>query len=247
MSASALSIALPIFDALGPNKVTHPIDICEQYEEGYITPVAVMKFPASQARPQPLSQSRQPKLQLQLQLGLLSNIMVWKTPSLTLLPPDRIAEETTKFKNELIKAASQIDSKIAKAHNFATADIIQYIINDAYENSLFEFLGFLWNCVFITATAVCGVNDITSETPIYKILPHNIETGDLEQFRQEKIRSQAQNLKNVKDYNDLLSSLKLSLTTVDTETNKRRALLKSELQQIVLSYSSRTTTSAKLT
>lgn len=110
-----------VFDQLGPNKVTHPIEIDVAFVEGR-SEMPQNGRSWSKQLPQDFHGSScdtrknnpNPSASKSFQPSLLTSIMLWKMPSISLLPEKRIVEELLKFKQTLIKTATHFEAKKLK-------------------------------------------------------------------------------------------------------------------------------------
>lgn len=251
-----------IFEKLGPNKVTHPYTIHKEYEEGFfesskavdrnifplISNIAERIKRASTGSSSSSASCTDCTEQLQTsQLPLLYNsplesLMLWKIPSISLLPKERRLEELKRFKDDLLKSIQCFDLKKLKGVEIDIQNAKESIEYDKYTYDLFEFLGILWDTTFIidSPIKICGKYDHLSTKKAVYIDSKSydmLEDVEIEDYRKQAITKEVvQKLKTVKEYRDLLQSVKIPVTTIDKETNKKRLLLKAELIDITLAY-----------
>jgi len=216
-----------IFENLGENKVTHPIETNE-FEEGFLTqPQAAPLSAAPPAAPIP-NKAPPSKSSSHYQPSFLKTMMLWRNPEISVLSDSRVEEELQKFKTELIKSVAITKTKLSKEV------IIEGLAQDRPSYEVMEFLSDIWDVGICSAFGVHGKH---LDKPFYKVdTDEKVTETDLEVHRTNYLKDTHKKLNNVKDIKEVFKALQLPLHKVCEETKKKKPLLKQELHSILASY-----------
>lgn len=234
-----------IFEKLGPNKVTHPIE-ANEYEEGYMKVQSSSQPIASPPPPPPATPSCLPVLPQPAPVApqkdtvpeqvpkLFCNLLIFRDPSMSLLSSVRIMQETDKLKEKLITAINSFDSKLCKKLDIQKENVVSDIKTEEPSSHVFAFLAYLWDALFCVNDRIVG--DVKDSNTVYEVVGNDIIKVGLEQVRKNIIKKKIDNLKTVKDFKTLCSQLQLSVTKFCSVSQKQRALTKTELQAKLQAY-----------
>ncbi len=222
-----------IFEQLGENRVTHPIETNE-FEEGYwLTVPKVEKQIKQPNQSHTKTQKNAMKSIRSRNLSFLESIMMWRYPNISLLSEQRQKEEFAKFKTDLVKSVAVTKSKLDKEM------IIDSLTKDVQTYEVLEFLSLLWNAGICSHYGIHG--DMKNTTISWMRIDNDNNEMipiDIEKHRADILRdySASKKLNGVKEIKELFKALQIPTTKICQETQKKKPLLKHELQAVLKSY-----------
>jgi len=230
-----------IFEQLGENRVTHPIE-ANLFEEGAWLEIDREESPkqpsvsAPKSQPVPVHVPMPSPDPPKRTTSFLEALMFWRHPEISLLASPRQQEELKKFKTDLVKAVAVTKTKVDKEA------VIESLSTNTPSYDAMEFLSHLWGASICSPHGVhgnCECNEgVWIKMDSYNNISQMMTRGDIEKHRAEILKEHvwAKKLNGVKEIKDLFKALQLPVTKTCPETQKKKPLLKHELQDIIKSY-----------